>query len=92
MRHLLRWSVDPDLGRDGLGPGWTLDEGFGVGGVGSGAGLAQAVRPAVMDVGRGEHGDPAVAVLAVLPSEEVGAEGPGVLDRVEPIGKAQVGT
>lgn len=86
LRHLLRGSVDPDLGRHRPGPGWTLDEALGVSGVSAGedAGtdLEQSVRPTVVDVGRGEHGDPAVAVLAVVPGKEVGAESPGVL--IEP--------
>ena len=93
MRHLLERWVDPGLSGDGSGERRPLDEALGVGGVGAGehtgSDFEQLVDPAVVNVGRGEQRDPAVAVAGVVPSEEVRAEGPGMLERAEPIRKAR---
>jgi hypothetical protein len=43
------------------------------------------VGAAVVDVGRGQQPDPAVAVLDVVPAEEPLAEPTGVLDAAEPL-------
>jgi hypothetical protein len=43
--------------------------------------------PAVVDVGGGVQAEPAVAVLIVVPPEEVLAVGPGGFDRGEPGGE-----
>ena len=62
----------------------------GVGGVeGDGPGDRDLGGPPGMDVGRGEEADPRVAVLRVVPLEEGGAEGPGVLERAEAGGKGR---
>jgi len=61
-----------------------------VGGVeGDDPGRGDLRRPPGMDVGRGEQPDPGVAVLRVVPGEERGAEGPGVLERAEASGKGR---
>ena len=44
-------------------------------------------RLAVVDGARGHQADARVAVLVVVPVEEVAAERAGVLDRVEPVGE-----
>lgn len=46
---------------------------------------------AVMDVKRGVHPDPAVAVVKVVPAAEYRAERPGVLEATEPIGEVVPG-
>jgi hypothetical protein len=77
----------------GLGSGGPLTKRSGWAGIGAGEHIGpdfeQLARPAVVDIGRGEQRDPAVAVLAVVPGEEPLAEGPGILERAEPIGKAR---
>jgi hypothetical protein len=64
-----------------------------VGGVGGGQDLgAGPVEPsgvAVVDGLGGHHRDPGMAVLAVVPAEELLAERPGVLERAEPVGEAR---
>ena len=47
---------------------------------------------AVVDVGGGVQAEAAVAVLVVVPGEEVLAVRPGGLDRGEPGGEAPAGT
>ncbi len=63
--------------------------GVGVTGVGGGKDirmyLAELARAPVMDEGRSVDRDPAAAVFAEVPGEEVGAEGPGVLNRSQPL-------
>lgn len=54
----------------------------------AGPNLVEVDRATVMDVGRGVHRDPAVTMAGVVPGEEVRAEGPRILDRAEPLGKA----
>src|SRR5664280_1215998 len=62
----------------------------GVGGVeGDGPGDRDLGGPPGMDVGRGEEADPRMAVRRVVPGEEGGAEGPGVLERAEAAGKGR---
>jgi hypothetical protein len=93
LRCLLR--VDGLVDPYGLGQqrrrGWLADEPFWVGGEGSvqdgGSGAGDLLGAAVVDVGGGEQRDPAVAVLGVVPAEEAPAEGAGVGDRAEPVGK-----
>jgi hypothetical protein len=91
----LRWVdglVDPrGLAQHGrLGwladePVWVRHEGVIQDGRSGGDDLAGR---AVVDVGRGEQCDPAVAVLVVVPAEKPLAEGAGVLDRAEPVWEA----
>jgi len=52
--------------------------------------LAHRGRHSVMHDGRRQEAEPAVAVLMVVPTEEVLPEGPAILQRSEPLGK--VGT
>ena len=58
-----------------------------MGSVGSGQdrlpGSPDLLTPATMDHLGGEQADAAMAVLAVVPTEEAPAEGPGILDRPE---------
>jgi hypothetical protein len=70
-----------------------VHEAFGVGGVGGGqdlsAGLVELSGAAVVDGLGGHHRDPGMAVLAVVPGEELLAEATGILDGAEPIGEAR---
>lgn len=67
------------------------DESFGVGGVGrlkdSGAVVLDGRGASVVDVDRGVHPDAGVAMLGVVPAEEIVSKRPGVLDRAEMFGK-----
>jgi len=62
-----------------------------VSGVGAGeddgAGGPDLWSPTGMHGGRRQEPDAGVAVLLVVPAEEPLAEGPGVLERAEPVGK-----
>ena len=84
MQHLLQGRVDPDFGRDRCGQRHALDEALGMVGVcaceDAGPDFEELIRPTVMDVRRGEQGDAAVAVPAVVPTEKALAEGPGVFE------------
>ena len=61
----------------------------GVGGVEyTGTLVADCLGQAVVDVGRGMQGQPAVAVFVVVPAEEVLAVSSCVFDRAEPAGKS----
>ena len=80
---LLGWVDVDDLGQ----LGWLRpagDEAFGVGGVrgveGDGSLLLDLVCGAVVDRCRGVEPDPGVAVLQVVPVEELDTEGAGVVD------------
>jgi hypothetical protein len=68
-------------------------EALGMGGIGGGqdlsAGLVELDGMAVVDRLRGHHRDPGVAVLTVVPAEELLAERPRVLDGAEPSGEAR---
>ena len=83
-------------GRDAWRGGWPADEAFGVGVVGGGqhpgpAGL-HGCGPAVVDVGGGVQAKPAVAVLVVVPGEEVLAVRPGVPRSSRSGGESRAGT
>jgi hypothetical protein len=81
------WFVDPgDGGQLGWG-GWFADETLGVRGVGRVEDLASPVPDelgaAVVDVGGGVKPDAGVAVVVVVPAEELLAVGVGVLEAAE---------
>ena len=65
----------------GAGFGGAVDEAFGVkgpGGLQGTSALSQHIRcPVMMDIIGGEHRDPGMAVLGVVPGEERPAEGDG---------------
>ena len=71
-----------------------MDEAFGVqgpGGLQGTSALSQHIRcPVMMDIVGGEHRDPGMAVLGVVPGEERPAEGDGSGDIVEATGEAGV--
>jgi hypothetical protein len=68
-----------------------VDEAFGVAGVGVAEGVVAAggelVDLTMMDGRRGEEGDATVAVLVVVPGEELAEEGQGVLEGREAAGE-----
>ena len=76
--------------------GGLADEALGVGVVGGGqdAGALglDGCGAAVVDVGGGVQAEPAVAVLVVVPGEEVLAVRPGGLDRAEAARGTRAGT
>src|SRR5450759_3808345 len=83
--------VDPD-------GGWSLDAFWGSAdealGMPSGrrqeeamAGIEDLLGAPVMDLRRGEIGDPGVPVLVVVPGEELLPEGAALLDRAEAVGE-----
>ena len=77
------WKTAVSPANEPLGPG-------GVGGVEDGApGGVGLLGLAVVDGRRAHQADPGVAVLVVVPAEELAAERARVLDRVEPSGKAR---
>ena len=81
MRLAERGWVDPDgFGKRGGFRG-AVDEAFGVkgpGGLRGTSALSQHIRCSVMmDIIRGEHRDPGMAVLGVVPGEDRPAEGDG---------------
>jgi hypothetical protein len=82
----LGWVDVHDVGELGRS-WWAGDEAFGVsvvGGVeGDGALAADLFRGAEVDRRRGVEPDAGVAVLTVVPSEELDAEGSGVVDAGE---------
>ncbi len=84
----LRWLVDPGGDRQFGRCGGLEDESLGVGGVGGaeggGAGGLDGSGAVVVDVGGGIQAEAGVAVLVVVPGEEVLAPGAGLLDRGEP--------
>ena len=53
----------------------------------SGALLEPLLGSAVVDVSRGQQGEATVPVLVVVPGEEGAAQGAGVFDRAEAVGK-----
>ena len=84
--------VDPGSGRERRRRRRSLDEAFGRRGVGgrkdAGAVGVDRFGASVMDGVGGHEADPGVAVLAVVPGEELATEAAGVLDRVEACGEA----
>jgi hypothetical protein len=95
----LRW-VDGPVDPHGLGQperlGWLADEALWVGGVGGvqhrTSRQGDLLGVAVVNVGRGQQRDPAVAVLEVVPAEEPLAKAAGVLQRAEPVREGRVVT
>ena len=82
--------VDPD----GFGRGWLSGEAFWMGLARGEKGLLPVVdnlrcQP-VVDGNRGQGADAAVAVLGVVPREELPAEGQGVVEAAEAVGVAGV--
>ncbi len=80
--------VDPGCAWQFRRGGWLGDEALGVSGVGGvqdlGAGGPDGRGVAVVDVGGGVQAEAAVAVVVVVPAEEVLAVRAGGLDRAEP--------
>jgi len=80
-------AVTGSLGRGGR----LADKPFGVGGVSgaehAGAGCLDGAGAVVVDAGGGVQGEARVAMLVVVPGEEVLAPGAGLLDRAELPGK-----
>ncbi len=85
------WRIDPDGLREWFRLRLTGDEALGM----SGAGLAEHGLPAgddligvtEVDLFGGQHGDAAMAVLGIIPTEERATEGLGLVLIPEPPGK-----
>lgn len=84
-------GVDVDrVGRQ-VGDRGAVDEAFGVKGVGEGEGVVadcgELFDAAVVDRRRGEEGEATVAVLVVVPGEELAQEGESVGEAREAVGE-----
>lgn len=83
--------VDPGGDREGLDLRGFSDEAFWVdeeSGVEDGLALSQGVlSEAVVDIVRGQHGDPGMVMMVVVVVEEIQAEGAGILERAKMSGE-----
>ena len=90
---LVLGRVDPGCAWQVWRDRWLADEAFRMGEIGRGQDLGapglDGCGPAVVDVGGGVQAEPAVAVLVVVPGEEVLAVRPGGFDRGEPGGESR---
>ena len=87
-----QWGVDPDLLRESCGSGRACQEALRTGGVGSSEDLLSLPGDlggvAEVDLLGREQADAAMAVLGVVPLEELPAEVLCLLDAAEPAGEA----
>ena len=83
--------VDPNRGRQGFGPGRSVHEPLGMGGVSRQARAITALedrrRPAVVHVSRYQVAKPTMVMRIVVPRKEIVADGARMCERAEPIRK-----